>query len=1217
MTSIFTHNSAIGRVQVTHAWTTDVIRSLTGNEQRRSRGSRPSRQVVWSTFTAEDYDVPFYLEDMIARVTSEMYVPLFSDSLLVTEESEYFASSISATSTSMKRFYPGQKILVVNPQTVNRSSEIIIATVDSVALNTITIQGSLGFSRAEKGAFVYPAIAIDPMLEDLATLRSGEVIDATHTAFERIDEGLPAEQEFGDNTGFDTHLGFPVFPFTRWSDGSIGYRVEAEDSTSGLERTILQFGQDRLQASLTFQFTTREDVFKMLKFFDSRAGRTLPFWFVSPISEIPKPASFSGGILTSPNTKGYSGDNLDEGDFLAFVPKSGPVVIRKILQKNVGPGDSGYAYEGSDPFPEEDLLYVAQAVLARFNSDSLTEEWESETVATMRASFLQVPFDGTDEAGNDDGEDIDPPVDDPDDDGWIPVPNPCPSAESSGVTVPMYDVPCYANGGTRPLVRCSDLVLPKFIPVDISNISNNGSFNDQRDLSADLEDILLNDGLYHVLEYVGTWQGSCTWPQLQGVRIPSSSFLFFDGSAPSVTHHIWQLQIPYGDHTLDLRFIMSLHQNSSQSPGFFGPLMGLFIFTDELNPSYADGQPWNPAGYGSANIIWDRNSPLFHGTYSAGVADRTKVFGHPHLLAYGLVPTTWESPCGTDPYPHIWENRRTCFEKPTGAPWESGSATNAARNNVFTRDRNQDEHFATTVGGGWLTGSTLWESLASMNVSGLSRWNADLDLKFCDPGQEKLHPCLSPDGVSSLQCINRGNPRDCSFGLFQIYHSPFSNIQFRFGQSEYRMERHWGDFGNACIATGAIPLKKISIKSESVTLAPIESSLPQESTSGELWGISYALAKGSAGIFKENASDSVSLSAGSGNGTSGIAREVISRSQGGWCNLSATATFPAGTSCYLAIRANSGGDGVAVVYDHVAQTVRLVSMSGHSIGTVRDSVSASLSGPIALSISVDGTDFSGSANGVGVSIDACLEDCTNPQGRVILGVTRAGGGTVSYSISDRADYDSSEASGSINQSGYSASMAYERTPQYLYYGQHGGDAKWMCKGSPAPDYYDDICDEDEFDFSGQGYPAGDNYSDCVNSQVATGAVDSCDKWTLVREAFDPVLGGSGDISGSWDFATVFDYAIFLDNTLPAGYSDPAAIEARTPAGAFTDSSFCGSYVERSLSLGIAYATAICGKDFSDRTGPIFTSAEFWRSDNAAPPCGWTAPGTFCNSIREL
>jgi hypothetical protein len=247
--------------------------------------------------------------------------------------------------------------------------------------------------------------------------------------------------------------------------------------------------------------------------------------------------------------------------------------------------------------------------------------------------------------------------------------------------VPMcQDVVAFCENSTREPIRAADVVMPSVMMIRLS----------QTDFAADpahplagtvlpaeFYTALFNNAQPHALLYdnkaVGVrsrhphhlrWEGSPTPAWGHGTGLANLT----------VTRHTWKKTIAYSsggtDYEIDMRFVAEHTLSGGNEPGVdptvtaggtmnrnygaWGTMFSLYIFCNQLSPSFVDGDSFTPID-SSGPVSFTKADPFVSGiAYGVGETSADK-FCHPQLVVVAHLPTTFQSPMG---YSHsVLENR--------------------------------------------------------------------------------------------------------------------------------------------------------------------------------------------------------------------------------------------------------------------------------------------------------------------------------------------------------------------------------------------------------------------------------------------------------------------------------------------------------------------------------------------------------------------------------
>ena len=229
---------------------------------------------------------------------------------------------------------------------------------------------------------VYPLLECDTQLSSSGQLLSDHVISGSIEGLEVVGPSmLPAMAEPGTNpAGYQVYQGLPVFDAPVNYAGSISWSHDRLGGYSGagigqVLETQGDVGRDLYRLPLSF--SNREKAFQLLRFFDSRGGRTYPFWFVSPAAFYQLDAVISNTVLRV-KAKGAILD-WQNRPHIAIVMRSGDVHLRNVIQVQRN-GDVDIVTMDA-PLPsvpsQFEIKRVTTACMARFDRDEITESWHT------------------------------------------------------------------------------------------------------------------------------------------------------------------------------------------------------------------------------------------------------------------------------------------------------------------------------------------------------------------------------------------------------------------------------------------------------------------------------------------------------------------------------------------------------------------------------------------------------------------------------------------------------------------------------------------------------------------------------------------------------------------------------------------------------------------------------------------------------------------------
>lgn len=410
------------------AWLTDLTQSSgTLAEERRALADRPTRTLTvrWTGLT--DAEVARLQIHLMRAASDRVRIPLYMDQSRTTGLAT--GTSIPCDTTH-RRFHVGFQVLIHGYDSAGRITNPQVGTVAALAAGAITLVDPLGditpvnpFPGPDDyvagRAMVYPLAAWEIKLESLITNVTNKVGFVGVSFMEAPSCALPpSEGDFGSDQGgqgkfevsdqestANVGAGEAVILSTNsiarvqhnWSEEFQTTVVRAGDQRSQgrAERVRLRAERPQFQYELRFACYARADAYYLLRFFDSRCGRLVPFWFVpETILFEPVDLQFTHVDVAAIN---YSLDDVEDFiEYLAIVQKNGTITILKIASVTNVSGDWRLTFSGVSPINDLSLVArITQASFVRFVDDALEEEWITDKVCQMRFRVREVLNEAT------------------------------------------------------------------------------------------------------------------------------------------------------------------------------------------------------------------------------------------------------------------------------------------------------------------------------------------------------------------------------------------------------------------------------------------------------------------------------------------------------------------------------------------------------------------------------------------------------------------------------------------------------------------------------------------------------------------------------------------------------------------------------------------------------------------------------------------------------
>lgn len=770
-TYLFDHNwrqppglSSEFEVQIDH--NTDAT------EQRRSLRGKPRRSMSRTGLTLEANDAARLLLQMKEASGGRLYHPLYPDESILTATAAMGAGTLECD-VDDRRFFAGHDVLVIQWGTTKRETKIERHTIDTVNASSLDLVGTLA-AEFDEGSSVYPCIIADINLQQTGRLENDSVFAFNADVREFIDANtLPPLVAAGAiPSDANSYKGLPVLDIPHhWQTTTEGVLRRGKSTEVGLGTVRQISGDDAFfTAQLAFQQHTRAEAFQLLRFFDSRAGSTFPFWY---------PLRSRSFTLRSKTVSALTVDDsiaVATPTPISIWLKDGTVLIRFVTGVLSAGGNKVLFLNENVTEGDDEIERVSFAALARFAQDAINEQWRSLTTLEAGLSIQELPFSGDitcsgedcEDGGcheEDDCEDPEPPTDpEPPDDPWEPGDE----CENGTATVPMYfDLTQTWNSGREP-IRAGDLNLPDEFVVNIKNGFEIDATHPQApgSLSDELIDALFRP---HVMAYAGTLTRSGSRNPYHYKITGTGPYNWDTGGASEAVEDspYWESVVNYTvdetEYTLTVRlyveWVDQTDAGGDSGDGAWGAMFVLWAWTDEIG-SYTEDTNYAPFD----DIAFNFADPFVGGLYESEAA--ANKYAHPLALFMAMCPTTFHVPIGYDFHSLLDRDQylHECFASDPGAPWSNGTITDAFDNACFGEDVGSVSKRALGALGGW-TSSEFFNWVCVENEAGsgmtilkptrpgwdedtatLTPGSADISIDLCTPPQTAIDPCVGhPD----------------------------------------------------------------------------------------------------------------------------------------------------------------------------------------------------------------------------------------------------------------------------------------------------------------------------------------------------------------------------------------------------------------------------------------------------------------------------------------
>ncbi len=404
---VFLHNW-VSKMRMKTSFRTSVAKSPdSGAESRRGLTLKPFRtmDLEWTicdrnSVTGVNSLVDLErLEVFLRRLTNQRFpMPVYMDqkelgrSYISTEDTIFL-------NTDDARFFPGQRIAIVQLDNDNQPSSFSFHIIDTLDNSFLMFTADLGVPVAA-GSYVFPMMDCEVALEVKASYDTARVPTIKMTVAEA--PGASQLPPIKSDTPLNADLAHddrPVWNFEPdWSSPVIKGRSRQGKRTSGGRADFVDLQGDRSRQTHKYSITgTRQEMWEALAFFETRRGRLRSFWHIDQDQYFELVAIDAGG-----SSVGISENDLDLADTQEEFDNLG------LVMRNSDGTEDHYVRDISiisdiltvfnvallTNLPSgllvSDGLRIARARLVRFVSDEWTEVWTNTGYSAATLDVIEV-----------------------------------------------------------------------------------------------------------------------------------------------------------------------------------------------------------------------------------------------------------------------------------------------------------------------------------------------------------------------------------------------------------------------------------------------------------------------------------------------------------------------------------------------------------------------------------------------------------------------------------------------------------------------------------------------------------------------------------------------------------------------------------------------------------------------------------------------------------
>lgn len=397
---LFLHNWA-SRCTLEGSYRTDVTSAAESvAEERTGLIQKPYRALTVRWDIGGDDEANEMLVEMRRLVDETSVVPLYCDAVELTATASAGASTIYGD-FSQGRWFRNGPVVIVRLTPVSAGGATRVESYEFGVISTrfddrLVLDATIATTSKAGRTVVMPLMLTHPQVSLGFTMETSNVIqlDATFdevygpTALPPIASDIPGT--------FNIYAGLPILSTTpQWSSGiDVEFIREGEQSAEGRGRVVFQRGsRHRVAHNLTFE-GDRADIWPLIQFFDSRQGRLQAFWFID-MENVFTVSLISGSFLYV-TPRGSLTDFQAETDYVGLIFSDGTSAVREAATIQLVAGSWRITLDDTLPagYTADDIVSFGRARVCRMREDSLTEQWQTTNVCTLRIPVIELLAEG-------------------------------------------------------------------------------------------------------------------------------------------------------------------------------------------------------------------------------------------------------------------------------------------------------------------------------------------------------------------------------------------------------------------------------------------------------------------------------------------------------------------------------------------------------------------------------------------------------------------------------------------------------------------------------------------------------------------------------------------------------------------------------------------------------------------------------------------------------
>jgi len=397
--SVFLHNW-VTRAELTSSFRTSVTYSpATAAEARRGLTVKPYRtmKLEWMVCDGLDLTRLERIEVLLRRIGNERFqVPIYMD------QQELDASYISSDTTinvptRRARFFAGARAVIVQLDAFGQPASFSFHVIESMTNTSLTFDATLGVA-VPAGSLVFPVMDCEIILDVEAEYATSRVPVVRMTVAEAPGASQLPPLKSDNPTGASQYDGRPIW-YTEpdWSTGITKGRSRYGNTTQEGRAPFVHPEGDRSRQTHKYVLNgTREDMWNVLEFFETRRGRLRSFWHIDQDQYLIAVSLDASGTFIGIDPIGDLADFSEEMDYIGLIMEDGTYYVREAvtIQEILGVFRVTVDVPVGLNLDTADVVRVARARASRFDSDAFTEVWTHTGYMTCSVEIVEALNEG-------------------------------------------------------------------------------------------------------------------------------------------------------------------------------------------------------------------------------------------------------------------------------------------------------------------------------------------------------------------------------------------------------------------------------------------------------------------------------------------------------------------------------------------------------------------------------------------------------------------------------------------------------------------------------------------------------------------------------------------------------------------------------------------------------------------------------------------------------